>query len=102
MAIAFGIPSEVWSSWYAAAPVVAIGAPLGALAASLIPRGITLGIVSALCVVQFIAFCAAERISGWPLAISLIALATTTMAFSFIGHWGDRRTRRVQPAPDRP
>ena len=101
-AIAFGIPSEVWSSWYAAAPVVAIGAPLGALAASLIPRGITLGIVSALCVVQFIAFCAAERISGWPLAISLIALATTTMAFSFIGHWGDRRTRRMRPAPDRP
>jgi len=97
-ALAFGIPAEVWLNWYAAAPVVAIGAPLGALAASLIPRGITLGIVSTLCVVQFIAFCAAERISGWPLAISLIALATTTMAFSFIGHWGDRRGRK---GPDR-
>jgi uncharacterized membrane protein YfcA len=97
-ALAFGIPAEVWLNWYAAAPVVAIGAPLGALAASLIPRGITLGIVSTLCVVQFIAFCAAERISGWPLAISLIALATTTMAFSFIGHWGDRRSRK---GPDR-
>ncbi len=98
-ALAFGIPAEVWLNWYAAAPVVAIGAPLGALAASLIPRGITLGIVSTLCVVQFIAFCAAERISGWPLAISLIALATTTMAFSFIGHWGDRRGRT---GPGRP
>ena len=98
-ALAFGIPAEVWLNWYAAAPVVAIGAPLGALAASLIPRGITLGIVSTLCVVQFIAFCAAERISGWPLAISLIALATTTMAFSFIGHWGDRRGRTKPGRP---
>ncbi len=98
-ALAFGIPAEVWLNWYAAAPVVAIGAPLGALAASLIPRGITLGIVSTLCVVQFIAFCAAERISGWPLAISLIALAMTTMAFSFIGHWGDRRGRTKPGRP---
>lgn len=97
-ALAFGIPEEVWTNWYAAAPVVAIGAPLGALAASIIPRGITLGIVSMLCVVQFVAFCMAERISGWPLAISLIALATTTMAFSFMGRWGDRRGRRI---PDR-
>ena len=94
-ALAFGIPSEVWSNWYAAAPVVALGAPLGALAASIIPRGISLGIVSTLCVVQFVAFCAAERIAGWPLAISLIALAVTTMAFSFVGRWGDRRTRRL-------
>ena len=93
-ALAFGIPAEVWSNWYAAAPVVALGAPLGALAASIIPRGISLGIVSTLCVVQFVAFCAAERISGWPLAVSLIALAVTTMTFSFVGRWGDRRTRR--------
>lgn len=99
-AVAFGIPTEVWTNWYAAAPVVALGAPLGALAASLIPRGITLGIVSMLCVVQFIGFCAAERISGWPLAISLIALAATTMAFSFIGHWGDRRVRGHRSRPD--
>ena len=92
--------SEVWSNWYAAAPVVAIGAPLGALAASVIPRGITLGIVSILCVVQFVAFCAAERISGWPLAASLIALAMITGGFSLINHWGDRRIRRIQG--DRP
>ena len=99
-ALAFGIPKEVWSNWYAAAPVVAIGAPLGALAASVIPRGITLGIVSILCVVQFVAFCAAERISGWPLAASLIALAMITGGFSLINHWGDRRIRRIQG--DRP
>ena len=99
-ALAFGIPKEVWSNWYAAAPVVAIGAPLGALAASVIPRGITLGIVSILCVVQFVAFCAAERISGRPLAASLIALAMITGGFSLINHWGDRRIRRIQG--DRP
>ena len=92
-AIAFGVPAEVWSNWYAAAPVVAVGAPLGALAASIMPRGLTLGIVSALCVLQFFAFCSAERISGWPLAVSLIALAATTAAFAVVGHWGDRRSR---------
>lgn len=94
--LAFGIPSEVWSNWYAAAPVVAIGAPLGALAASVIPRGVTLGIVSVLCVAQFVAFCAAERISGWTLAASLIALAATTAGFSLVNRWGERRMRRFR------
>jgi uncharacterized membrane protein YfcA len=95
-AIAFGVPEEVWSNWYAAAPVVAIGAPLGALAASMIPRGVTFRIVSILCVAQFVAFCAAERISGWTLAASLVALAVTTAGFSLVNRWGDRRMRRVR------
>ena len=101
-ATAFGISDEVWSKWYAAAPVVAIGAPLGALAASVIPRGITLGIVSLLCVVQFVAFCAAERISGWPLAISLVALAGITAGFAMVNRWGDRRIRRLRTTPPSP
>lgn len=98
-AIAFGVPEEVWSNWYAAAPVVAIGAPLGALAASMIPRGVTFRIVSILCVAQFVAFCAAERISGWTLAASLVALAVTTAGFSLVNRWGERRMRRLRQTP---
>lgn len=47
------IDHAVLSKWVAAAPVVLLGAPLGVLMMRLIPRGVTLVIVSLLCLGQF-------------------------------------------------
>lgn len=47
------IDQAVLSKWVAAAPVVLLGAPLGVLMMRLIPRGVTLVIVSLLCLGQF-------------------------------------------------
>ena len=85
------MPSEVWSNRYAAAPIVAIGAPLGAMATSLLPRGFTLAFVSVVCVVQFVAFCMAEDVSGMRLLATLGALAIITIIFALLQRWGGRR-----------
>lgn len=47
------IDQAVLEKWSAAAPVVLIGAPIGVLMMRLIPKGITLVIVSILCLGQF-------------------------------------------------
>ena len=44
---------DVFYHWAAAAPVVILGAPLGALVVNVIPRSATLYCVAALCVLQF-------------------------------------------------
>ena len=56
------IDEAVLSKWVAAAPIVLLGAPLGVLMMRLIPRGVTLVIVSALCLAQF--FWALSNV-GW-------------------------------------
>ena len=47
--------------WLAAAPVVVVGAPLGALAVSVIPRTATLALVALLCLAQLVWTCAQAR-----------------------------------------
>ena len=56
-----GIEPGVWENWLAAAPVVAVGAPLGTFVVGFIGRRITLLFVAALCVVQFVWACYHER-----------------------------------------
>ena len=45
---------EVFYNWLAAAPIVVLGAPLGAYLVSVIPRLRTLYFVSVLCLIQFV------------------------------------------------
>lgn len=45
---------EVFYNWLAAAPVVILGAPMGAFFVSIIPRIRTLYFVSVLCIIQFV------------------------------------------------
>jgi uncharacterized membrane protein YfcA len=49
-----GVETRVFHAWMAAAPVVLFGAPLGVVAALLLPRTATLWVVSILCVGQFV------------------------------------------------
>ena len=44
---------ELFYNWLAAAPVVILGAPLGAYSCSIVPRSLTLYFVAVLCVIQF-------------------------------------------------
>ena len=56
-----GLQSGVYEKWLAAAPVVALGAPLGAFFAAIIGRRPTLVFVSILCIGQFLWTCLHER-----------------------------------------
>ena len=74
-----GLQSGVYEKWLAAAPVVALGAPLGAFLAGVIGRRTTMVFVSVLCVGQFMWTCYNERQAlgggGVLLAIGGVALA---------------------------
>lgn len=56
-----GVQPGVYENWLAAAPIVALGAPLGVFVVSLIGRKPTLLVVAVLCVGQFLWTCHTER-----------------------------------------
>lgn len=68
----------VYENWLAAAPVVALGAPLGVFIVGLIGRKPTLLVVATLCVGQFIWTCHNERhalgVSGVIMALAAVGL----------------------------
>lgn len=73
-----GVQPGVFNNWLAAAPIVALGAPLGALVVELIGRKPTLLMVAVLCVGQFGWTCYNERAAlgfgGMVLAIAAVGL----------------------------
>ncbi len=70
-----GAQPEVYLNWLAAAPVVVLGAPLGAWVVQRLPRAPTLWIASALCVVQFVWTCVHEQVSAATLAVAVAGVA---------------------------
>jgi len=77
----FSIASEVFQCWIAAAPVVALGAPVGAWAVQRLPRVPTLVLISILCLIQFLWTLLEEQVSP---AGSLTAIASVLlMNFAF-------------------
>lgn len=87
----YHVDSEVFHNWLAAAPVVAVGAPFGAVVVSLISRTPTLIIVSILCIVQYVWTIVHERISGSVLIMSVLAIGLINAAFMALydrGHAG--------------
>lgn len=91
-----GIEAGVWENWLAAAPVVAVGAPLGAFAVSFVGRRITLLFVAVLCVVQFAWACYHERaelgLAGS--AVACVAVAMCVYALDRLHGWGGAATTR--------
>jgi uncharacterized membrane protein YfcA len=82
---------EVFYNWLAAAPVVAIGAPIGALVVNIIPRVPTLLFVSALCVGQFIWTVVKEGVTGVDFATALAGVAAMCLVFWGLFAIGARR-----------
>ena len=85
-----GVRPGVYENWMAAAPIVALGAPLGAFMVDLIGRKPTLLFVAFLCVGQFIWTCYVERtalgVTG--LVLSLIAVGLCLLGFEKLRSWG--------------
>lgn len=78
----------VYENWLAAAPVVALGAPLGVFVVALIGRKPTILIVALLCVLQFIWTLCTERAHLGLFGI-LLAIAAVTLCL-----WGFELVRR--------
>jgi uncharacterized protein len=80
----------VFEHWLAAAPVVALGAPLGVFIVALIGRKPTLLVVAVLCVAQFVWTCYAE----WPalgvggVGIAIAAVAGCLVVFARLRAFG--------------
>ncbi|MEM9305635.1 MAG: sulfite exporter TauE/SafE family protein [Pseudomonadota bacterium] len=92
----------VFEHWLAAAPIVAVGAPLGALVVARIGRKVTLVVVSILCVAQFFWTLAHEwqQLDGWTIAAAFLGLGLFVLLFQELHDLGDRLARRA-PAPRR-
>ena len=89
-ALVTGIEPGVYENWLAAAPVVALGAPLGAFAVNLIGRKPTLLFVAVLCVGQFVWTCQTERatLGATGIAGALLAVGVCLLVFEKLRAWG--------------
>lgn len=85
----------VFGHWLAAAPIVALGAPLGAMMVNLLPRAPTLLFVSALCVGQFVWTIVQEGVRGSALAWALAGVLAFNGAFHTLWLLGARLQRRL-------
>lgn len=85
-----GVQDGVFENWLAAAPVVALGAPLGVFIVNLISRKPTLLFVAVLCVGQFIWTCINEyeALQLMGLVIALAAVGIMLLLFERLRAWG--------------
>jgi len=85
-----------FENWLAAAPVVALGAPFGAMVVSRIGRRPTLLLVSVLCVLQFVWILHHERASltWWSLSAALLGVVLFLLVFQDMYRHGYRLARR--------
>lgn len=104
-----GLQPGVFENWLAAAPIVCLGAPLGAFVVDLIGRKPTLLFVAALCVGQFGWTCYAERTSlgVWGIAIAMVSVGLCLLGFERLRAWGatlvgERRNRLQRPPHSAP
>ena len=91
-----GFPHGLWDYWLAAAPIVVVGAPLGALAVSLVPRLFTLRFLSLLCVAQLAWVCGQARLSAMAIVIVLTAVVLLCLGLETLYSRG-RTAQSVTP-----
>lgn len=91
-----GLEPGTFENWLAAAPVVAIGAPFGALVVSKVGRRLTLIVVSVLCVLQFIWTLVHERdsLTVWSFSAALLGVVVFLLLFQDMYRHGYRLARR--------
>jgi len=90
------IQPGVYDNWLVAAPIVALGAPLGAFIVHRIGRASTLMVVSVLCIAQFAwtMFHEWEKLRIWGLAAALLGVVLFNLLFQELHRLGDRLERR--------
>tara|TARA_R110001583_G_scaffold157295_1_gene309187 strand:+ start:101 stop:1159 length:1059 start_codon:yes stop_codon:yes gene_type:complete len=96
-----GLQAGVYENWLAAAPVVALGAPLGVFIVAKIGRKPTLLVVAALCVGQFIwTLFSEQKLLGIPgILISILAVAICLGGFELLRRWGGKLAGERQSFP---
>ena len=102
-----GLKAGAFDNWLAAAPIVALGAPLGVFVVNLIGRKPTLLVVAVLCVGQFIWTCYTEWTALGPLGLLLAlgAVGLALLGFERLRAWGAvlvgeaKAKRRKESAP---
>jgi uncharacterized membrane protein YfcA len=89
------VEPEVWRNWLAAAPIVALGAPLGVVVVNRIGRTPTLIFVSFLCLGQFVWTLINERVGVGVAALSVAGVLAANFAFHMLyvagGHLAHKR-----------
>jgi uncharacterized membrane protein YfcA len=95
-----GVQPGVYENWLAAAPVVALGAPLGVFIVNRIGRMPTLYFVAVLCLGQFVWTIHNEwlALGVQGLCLALAGVLAFNMVFELLHRWGDRLDRRVRGA----
>lgn len=85
-----GVQPGVYENWLAAAPIVALGAPLGVFMVEIIGRKPTLFFVAILCVGQFVWTCHVERAALGIAGVSIAVAAVGLMLWGFerLRIWG--------------
>lgn len=88
--LAGGLQEGVYEKWLAAAPVVALGAPLGAFIAAILGRAPTMVFVSILCVGQFAWLCFEERqaLGGVGIVFACLGVMLVVGALEGLRAWG--------------
>lgn len=96
----YRIDPDVFANWLAAAPIVALGAPFGAIIVNLISRTPTLVFVSVLCIAQFVWTILHEHVTGVPLLGAVAGVLAFNLAFHTLYTWGKGRelSTPAQPA----
>ncbi len=92
----YALSPGLLANWIVAAPIVALGAPFGVVACKLIPRRVTLLIVSGLCMIQFVWTLYHERaqLSTGIVAGVVIALLALNLVFMLMYDAGRRMASR--------
>lgn len=95
-----GLEPAVYGYWLAAAPVVAIGAPLGALVVDLIGRKPTLLFVAVLCIWQFVWMCIKEHalLGSTGVFVSVIGVGVFLVGFEILRSLGGMLIERPVPS----
>lgn len=96
-----GLQPGVFENWLAAAPVVALGAPLGVFIVSLLGRKPTLLFVAVLCVGQFVWTCANEfeALGFLGLLGALLGVGAMLWLFEQLRAWGAVLASDYQSTP---
>ncbi len=102
--LSHGLQAGVFENWLAAAPVVALGAPLGAFIVDKIGRAPTLFVVSILCIGQFVWTVSQdwEHLGLSGLGAALGGVLLFNLGFEWLHRIGgrfDRRKHRADPKP---
>jgi uncharacterized protein len=84
----YAIDPEVFANWLAAAPVVALGAPFGAIVVNLISRTPTLIVVSLLCISQFVWTVVQECTTTSAVLGALAGVIAVNGVFHVLYQWG--------------